>query len=170
MTKDRKDTLPVAREDELVIQELADEMLVYDLRRHRAHCLNHTAALIWKHCDGSQSVSDLATVLERALKTKIDEELVLMALTQLSKSRLLKDQIEPSVTSEKVSRRQMMKRIGAGAAIALPLITSIIAPTAAQGASGLPNGTGCTSSAQCMSKCCRKTDLRCRPVGQGACL
>ncbi len=169
MQNDQKNPLPVARQDELFIQDLTDEMLVYDLRRHRAHCLNGTAALIWKHCDGSQTVTDLTARLERELKTKVDEELVLLALNQLSKAHLLEEKAGiPKL--EKVSRRQMIKRIGAGAAIAVPLITSIVAPTAAQAASGLPNGTGCTASSQCLSRCCRKTDLRCRPVGQGACL
>lgn len=31
---------PLARREELVVPELADEVLVYDLRQHKAHCLN----------------------------------------------------------------------------------------------------------------------------------
>ena len=37
--------LPEARQDGLVIEELLEEILVYDLKRHRAYCLNRTAAL-----------------------------------------------------------------------------------------------------------------------------
>jgi len=51
---------PLARQDRLVVQELSEEVLVYDLDRHRAHCLNRTAALIWRHCDGSTSVAEMA--------------------------------------------------------------------------------------------------------------
>jgi hypothetical protein len=44
--------MPRARRDELVVEELDDETLVYDLERHKARCLNHTAALVWR-CWGS---------------------------------------------------------------------------------------------------------------------
>ena len=44
--------LPHARTDNLVIRELDDETLVYDMERDEAHCLNQTAALVWKQCDG----------------------------------------------------------------------------------------------------------------------
>ena len=40
---------PRARTEGLVVTELPDELLVYDLERHRAHCLNPTAALVFKH-------------------------------------------------------------------------------------------------------------------------
>ena len=46
---------PRARRDGLVIRELNGELLVYDLERHRAHCLNPTAALVFKQCDGRTS-------------------------------------------------------------------------------------------------------------------
>ena len=32
---------------------LDDELLVYDARTHRGHCLNQTAAAVWKACDGN---------------------------------------------------------------------------------------------------------------------
>jgi hypothetical protein len=50
-----------------VIQELPDETLVYDLQRNRAHCLNRTAALVWRHCDGQATVADLARSLKDTL-------------------------------------------------------------------------------------------------------
>ncbi len=49
--------LPLARKNELIIQELPEELLVYDLARHKAHCLNKTSAFIWKHCDGETTVA-----------------------------------------------------------------------------------------------------------------
>ena len=49
--------MPRARQDELVVEELSDETLVYDLKRHKANCLNRTAALVWQDCDGQTSVS-----------------------------------------------------------------------------------------------------------------
>ena len=38
--------LPTARKNDLVIQELPDELLIYDLSRNKALCLNQTAKLI----------------------------------------------------------------------------------------------------------------------------
>ncbi|MBV9278705.1 MAG: hypothetical protein JOZ41_01360, partial [Chloroflexi bacterium] len=43
---------PRARKNGLIVRELEDEVLVYDLERHRAHCLNRAAGLVWKHADG----------------------------------------------------------------------------------------------------------------------
>ena len=59
---------PQVRKDGLVVKELPEEMLVYDLERHRAHCLNQTAALVWKHCDGQTSAKEIATLLKKELK------------------------------------------------------------------------------------------------------
>ena len=52
--------LPRMREQGLVVDDLPDEVLVYDLDRHQAHCLNRTAALVWRHCDGQTTVKEIA--------------------------------------------------------------------------------------------------------------
>ena len=52
--------LPRARTDGLVINELTDEVLVYDLKRDKAHCLNAAAASVWKQCDGRTTVAEIA--------------------------------------------------------------------------------------------------------------
>ena len=52
--------LPKARQERLTTQVLPDETLVYDHERHKAHCLNVTAALVWRHCDGHTSLDELA--------------------------------------------------------------------------------------------------------------
>ena len=41
--------LPVRRAEGLIVQEVAEETVVYDQKGHRAHCLNKTAALVWRH-------------------------------------------------------------------------------------------------------------------------
>ena len=51
---------PDKRTNGLVVTELQDEVLVYDLERHRAHCLNPTAAFVFRRCDGRTSVRELA--------------------------------------------------------------------------------------------------------------
>jgi hypothetical protein len=43
---------PCARKAGLVIQDMPDEVLVYDLDTNKAHCLNKSAAFVWRSCDG----------------------------------------------------------------------------------------------------------------------
>lgn len=59
--------IPVARKDRLVIEEVPGETLIYDLETHKAHSLNLTAALVWKHCDGEQTVEQVAFRMEEEL-------------------------------------------------------------------------------------------------------
>lgn len=122
---------PTARQDDLVIQEVDGETLVYDLKRHKAHCLNRTAAFVWKHCDGNQTVGEVARRLEQELGAPVSREVVWLAIDQLEKLGLVKGSARSGHT---VSRREVMRRIGFSAAVALPLVTSILAPTAAQAA------------------------------------
>ena len=56
--------LPLSRTDNLVIRELDDETLVYDMERDEAHCLNQTAALVWQQCDGKTTAAQAARILE----------------------------------------------------------------------------------------------------------
>lgn len=139
--------LPHRRHDGLVVQEMKDEVLVYDLERHEARCLNATAAHVWQHCDGQTTIADMAARLARDFNLPHDEEIVLLALDQLGRDRLLVEAVKRS-TGERISRRKMIRRSGIAAAVALPLVTSIIAPTAAQ--AGTPD-IPCDSNHVCPS-------------------
>jgi hypothetical protein len=154
--KENAGSIPRARREGLVIQELPDEVLVYDRERDKAHCLNQTAALVWGYCDGKTTVPTMARHLERDLNTDIvDEKIVWYALDQLSKDHLLEDNIVPPDLLAGMSRRQMVRVLGVAAAVvAIPMVTSIIAPTPAQAATCLPSGSACSSSAQCCSGNC----------------
>jgi hypothetical protein len=139
------------------VQELPDELLVYDLNRQKAHCLNRTAALIWNRCDGKTSVEQLVRILEEETKAPVDHAVVWMAFDQLSKAHLLKGRMRTWPGASKISRRELIRRFGTAAAVALPLVSSIIVPDAAQAANCLPSGAACTSSAQCCSGICNVT-------------
>ena len=52
--------LPRARQASLIIKEVDDETLIYDLETDKAHCLNSTASRVWKSCDGRTSVAEIA--------------------------------------------------------------------------------------------------------------
>lgn len=151
---------PQARTAGLVIQELPDELLVYDLERDKAHCLNQTAAVIWKSCDGKTSVSELAGRLASQTGLPADEEIVWLAIEQMRKANLLggeESEVREGAKGEakrRISRREVMRRVGIGAMVALPLVTSIIAPNAYAATScptcvapfNCPGVPGCTCS------------------------
>ena len=63
--------LPNARKENLVIEELPGEVLVYDLNLHKAHCLNQTAALVWERCDGQTSVKQMVEILRTSLALEL---------------------------------------------------------------------------------------------------
>ena len=52
--------LPLARREAIITKEVDGELLVYDVARDKAHCLNATAAAIWQLCDGRTSVSEIS--------------------------------------------------------------------------------------------------------------
>jgi hypothetical protein len=139
-------TMPRAREAGLIIRELEEETLVYDVDTDKAHCLNQTAARIWKHCDGTSSVTQTCELLSETMETTIDEKVVWYALEQFNKDGLLEEKIEPPAAFKiaGMSRRQMVRTLGLAAMVAIPLVTSIVAPTAVQaGASCLPPDSSC---------------------------
>jgi hypothetical protein len=125
---------PVARKAGLVKREVDGELLVYDLERDKAHCLNDSATRIWEYCDGESSVPEIAKLLASDLNASVDHEFVWYALERLEKLHLLEEAAVPSALLSQISRRDAVRRIGLGI-VALPLITSIIAPTPAQAAS-----------------------------------
>lgn len=140
-------TMPRAREAGLIVRELEEETLVYDVDTDKAHCLNQTAARIWKHCDGTSSVTEICELLSRTMETTVDEKVVWYALEQFNKDRLLEEKIEPPAAFmiAGMSRRQMVRTLGLAAMVAIPLVTSIVVPTAVQaGVSCLPGGSSCT--------------------------
>jgi hypothetical protein len=161
--------MPRARTRGLVVERLADETLVYDLRRHRAHCLNPAATLVWQCCDGRTTVAATAARLERELDVWANAALVWSGVDQLARARLLTSRPAPVAGP---SRRELVRTLGLGAAVAvlLPLVESIRSPAAAQAASCL-TGAECTALAppQCTgqpicgapARCCVVRGRRC---------
>jgi len=175
-----KELRPQARSHNLVTRELPDEELVYDLKNNQAHCLNKLAAAVWKQCDGHQTIAEIASLLEQETGTTVSEQAVNVALYQLNKANLLDPQVGWAPEKPNQLRRDILRRIGLGAAV-LPLVTSIIAPTIAQAMScGDPNnnarqnpvGCSCQSQNDCADECCGFGDIcvttRSVPVG-GSC-
>jgi Coenzyme PQQ synthesis protein D (PqqD) len=147
---------PRARQEDLVIEGLGEETLVYDMRNHKAHCLNRTAALVWERCDGRATVAEMTTVLEKELSVMVRAEVVWVAIEQLDKAQLLTGAMPRAMAQRGLSRRAVIQKIGLGAALALPLVTSILAPTSAEASTCIaspnpctPGGTPCCSGSTC---------------------
>jgi len=154
MNEKARTAKPIARKQGLVIQELPDEVLVYDLDRDRAHCLNPTAAFVWQRCDGKHTTAQIARTLGRQFDCAVDENIIWLALDQLGKNHLLDRQPAPPPALLGMNRRAMVRALGLAAMVAVPVVTSIVAPSPAQAASCGATGTGCTTGAQCCSTVC----------------
>jgi hypothetical protein len=138
-------------------------LLVYDQEQHRAHCLNRTAASVFRHADGTRTVADLALLLAPEAEPEAGASLVTLALGQLSDAGLLS--VGPAAPG--LSRRGVVRRAGIAAALLLPAVASVVAPTPAEAAAtcvtsctGKPDGTPCTCfsvdpcTAACVSDSC----------------
>lgn len=141
--------LPRKRVRRLVIDELPDEVLVYDLDRHKAHCLNKTAALVWAHCDGRTKPAQISRRLTRELQAPFNEDLVWLALRQLEKLHLLEQPISLPSQFAGITRREMVRTLGIAAVVAVPLVTSIVSPTPAEAATCAGSGAVCGGGINC---------------------
>jgi coenzyme PQQ synthesis protein D (PqqD) len=146
--------MPQARRSGLIVKEVDNEILIYDQERNKAHCLNPTASKVWKYCDGETTVADACTALTHDLATTVDEKLVWYAVDQFSHDHLLEEVALPAFMIPGLNRRQMVRTLGLAAAVAVPLVTSILAPTPAQAATCLADGQPCGTPAQCCTPLC----------------
>jgi len=148
LSGDRK---PIARADELVVEEVGDELLVYDQNNECAHSLGVPATRVWRACDGETTVEALSARLD------MDADTVGRALEELEECNLL-DSGQPL---EGITRREATlktAKLGA-AAVAGSLIYTIVAPVPAMAATqaycialGCTGGCGTCHQAGCA--CC----------------
>lgn len=150
---------PIARKNGLVVQEVPDEVLVYDLESNKAHCLNHSAAMIWKSCDGNTSVSEIAKLVETQAGGKVTEDFVWLAIDQLSENNLLETQIRSGF--EGTSRREAIKKIGLASMIAIPVIASLVAPQSAMAAVSC----ACVNPGACLTQTTCPSQNNCNGLG-----
>lgn len=146
--------LPKIRQN-LLVQELTDEVLIYDQATNKSYCLNETAKTVFNACDGEHSVADVS----------LPKDMIYFSLDELKRQNLIEtDYVSPF---DGISRREVIKKVGLASMVALPVITGLLAPQASQAASacvnanGSPAGTtlfggvscGNTDSAVCQNVC-----------------
>jgi len=147
-------TRPRSRTEGLVVRQAGEELLVYDLERHRAHCLNRAAAIVWGQCNGVRAIEEIAERVGKETNETVNAEWVTFALKQLEESDLLDARFGFGKNLKGISRREMARRFGWGVVAAVPLVSSILAPTAQAAASCLAPGAACTTSVQCCTGLC----------------
>jgi hypothetical protein len=162
---------PQAIQDALIVKEVVDETLVYDRRRHQAHCLNRTAALVWSYCDGRTSAAEMASRLGAELAAPVDEAVVWLALERLRKAHLLQDGDGSPAAGGRRPRRDLLQRLGAaGLAIGLPTVMTIAAPTAAEAATAISDAACAARHPPCGNvPCSQNAGNSCRQVSATAC-
>jgi hypothetical protein len=151
--------VPLARSEDLLVERVSDELVIYDLENKEAHCLKPLASSVFSHSDGESSVAQIMETVEADLGHSVTEAEILDAVAQLEQIRLL---ITPSLLvvdgNGGISRREMMRRVGyagAAATVGTALVTSIAAPSALAACSGQPAGCNCTkNNPDCASNHC----------------
>lgn len=131
----RTEIKPVSRKSDLVTQEHEKEILIYDLLIDKAYSLNETSSLIWNLCNGENSVAEITSSLSKKLNSSVNEDFVWLALEQLKKDNLLANGEEISIEFGTLSRRDLVRKIGLASLVTLPVVSSLIAPSAINAAS-----------------------------------
>jgi hypothetical protein len=129
---------PLSKRFDLVIQELPQEILVYDLQKNKAFALNELSGLVWQLCDGNRTVIEIGENLTFRLNHLVSQDLVWLTLEQLKKVDLIEDSADFLSPLAGLTRREAMKRVGFSSMVGLPFIWSVVAPTSAHAASVCP--------------------------------
>ncbi|MBX7172055.1 MAG: PqqD family protein [Pyrinomonadaceae bacterium] len=139
---------PEARQENIVVQETKDETLIYDLGTNKAFLLNETSAFVWSQCNGQKDIKQIAAALARKNQQPINEGIVWLAIDELERNCLMTKNINSANPFRQLSRRELVKRVGLTTMIALPVISSLVAPIPANAASVVcvPNASACVIS------------------------
>lgn len=163
-TRSRAVAPPRARRTHLIVRQLPEETLVYDLDRSRAHCLGTTAASVWRHCDGRKDAARIAAGVRKDTGVDVGEAGVWVAVDRLAEARLLEEPLPPGGRS----RREWLKQ---AAMVGGLTVVSITAPLSVEAAT-------CITVANCASRpdgncaaipCCSSpAGSRCCAQGNGS--
>lgn len=154
---------PISIRQQIVTQIVENEIFIYELNTNKVWCLNETCSFVWKMCDGTNDVREITKAISTEFKVNTDESIVWLTLDSFNKAGLLENGEEVMRSAEKkFSRREAIKKVGLTTMLALPIISTVIAPTAAQAQSScIPFGGVCNFDNFTQSNCCN-TNARCR--------
>ncbi len=112
---------PVARSENLVVEETEEGLVVYDLERDRIHALNATVSVIFEGCDGTKDLDGLCDLIHEDVDRMTAAVLVLMTLSKLDSVHLLSTGVPPS----EITRRELLSRLRATAGVASAILPAI---------------------------------------------
>ncbi len=116
-------TFPSAKKEGIIVQESSDETLIFDSQEGKAFCLNPTASAILKHCNGSNTISEIALLLGQETKEKVNDGFVELGVQELGRKGLLVGEF----AAKSISRRDLIKKIGLTAGmLAIPVVMSLV--------------------------------------------
>ncbi len=152
---------PLMRQERMVVRDVDDETLVYDLTNDTATCLNGLAAQVFRRCNGETEVAEIAEALD------VDEKAVWLALHELDQKNFLSGKNEmPDYLATRRSRREVAATLGFGAAAAM--VSSVLVPTPAQAQSCVAQGDPCNLNNP--GACCSQACLSNSGGNDGTCL
>jgi hypothetical protein len=125
--------LPRVRTNGLVIKELPDETLIYDVESNTAFCLNKAATVIMNACDGRATIADTRRAVQKDTGSPIEDDLIWNTVEEFRQRNLLADAAEP-FTQKLVPRRTLLKQ-AAALGVAVPVVMALAAPPALHAAS-----------------------------------
>ncbi len=128
--------IPLARKNEVYVEQLPNEVVLYDKINHKAHSLNRTVFTVWESADGTKTVDQISELLAGSLGLPLTQETTLLALDDLRKANLLESPLNLD-SAALPSRRDLGRKFamaGVSAAL-LPFVASILAPTPAMATS-----------------------------------
>lgn len=120
---------------EFVTQELGDELVVYNRATDTAHLLNPQAAAVFRAAADGCSLEDAIDLMGAGTPAQ-KEAAARLAISELSEAGVVVSRLP------RTSRRSLLRTIGAAAA--MPMVISVLAPTTASAASNLPLQAPCT--------------------------
>lgn len=126
---------PLARKIDVITEQLPGEMVVFDKRNNKVHCLNSIALMVWENANGKRSVGDLARIVSAESGNPCDEAVIESAIDQLAEAGL----IEEANTERLLSRRDVGRKLALAGSCAA-LVATITAPTPAKASSQDPTG------------------------------
>jgi hypothetical protein len=137
------------RRKKLIARWSGDELVLYDQESTTAHCLNRIAGEMWLACECESSPIEVAAAL-REDWPEIEAEVVHGSLSQMAAAGLLEATTKQECDSP--SRRELIRRLGITAAVALPIVvTSVLIPSPAAAASCATITQACSTSRPCCS-------------------
>ena len=114
------------------MQQIDQELLVYNISTNKAMSLNQTAGFIWEKSDGKTSISEIQKSFNEHFSINVEEDFIKLTLGDLNKAGLLEN--TDNFLNEKLNRRKILLKCGTSM-VMLPIILTIVAPTPSHAAS-----------------------------------